>query len=104
MRDALSLVELSPAQEDENFLAAMFPKIIRDPRRREFLGRLRGDTRRRAAERENMRAFLARGPQESVAVLFFARRRIEMQARHRTARRGRTIRPFVEHHLLLAGD
>src|SRR5688500_7002633 len=104
MRNALSLVELCPAQEDENFLAAMFPKIIRDPRRREFLGRLRSDTCRGTAERENARASLARRPQESVAVLLFAGRRIEMQARHCAVRRGRPIRPFIENHLLLAGD
>ena len=44
MRNTLGLVELRPAQEDKDFLAAMFPKIVCDPRRREFLGRLRRNT------------------------------------------------------------
>ena len=103
MRHPLSLVELSPAQKDENFLAAMFPKIVRDPRRREFLGRLRGDIRRWAAEWEKARASLFGRPQKSVAVFFFSGRRIEMQARHGAARRRRPIRPFIQNHLLLAG-
>ena len=97
-------VKLRPAQEYEDFFAAVLVKIIPDPRGREFFGRLFGNFRRRAAQRENMRASLARCSQKSVAALFLAGRRIEMQARHGAAARGGSMRPFVENNLLLAGD
>lgn len=97
-------VELRPAQEHENFFAPMLVKIIADPRGREFFGRLFGDFRGWAAEREKVRASLARRSQESVAALFFARGRIQVQSRHGAGIRTRSMRPFVENHLLLAGD
>ena len=97
-------LELRPAQEHEDFFAPMLVKIITDPRGREFFRRLPGDLRRWAAERENVRASLARRSQESVAALFFARGRIQMQTRHGAGIRTRSMRPFVENDLLLTGD
>ena len=95
-------VELRPAKEDEHFLAAMLPIVVRDPRCRELFGRVRGDIRGGAAQRENVRPSLGRRPKESVAIFFLAGRRIEMQARHGAVIRSGPIRPFIENNLLLA--
>jgi hypothetical protein len=49
-----------------------------------------------------VRAFPARRAKENVAILFLARRRIEVQPRHGVVIRSQAIRPFIENHLLLA--
>jgi hypothetical protein len=102
VRDAVISVELRPAKEDENFLSAMLPEVVRDPRGRKFLGRLRGHIRGWAAQRENVRASLARHSKESMAILFLARHRIEMQAGHGAIVPSGPIRPFIQNNLLLA--
>jgi hypothetical protein len=82
----------------------MLPKVFGDTRRREFLGRLRSDIRGWTAQGENVRASLAHSAKESVGIFLFTGPGIEMQAGHGAATRSGPIRPFIEHHLLLAGN